>query len=36
MKQQTNYLNLEQEIGLKKIMNYKERMTIVTLDFKHQ
>ena len=34
MKQQNNHLNLEQEIGLKKMMNQKEDMTIVTLDLK--
>ena len=34
MKQQNNHLNLEQEIGLKKMMNQKDDMTIVTLDLK--
>ena len=34
MIQQFNHLNLEQEIGLKQIMNQKEDMIIVTLDLK--
>ena len=35
MIQRINHLNLEQEIGLKYLMNQKEGMMIVTLELKH-
>ena len=36
MIQQFNHLNLEQKIGLKKMMNKEEHMIIITLNLKRK